>query len=73
MRSKGLDAGTFRGRFHHVPDRLGPDSIAPNAAQPTYSPEDRPIIDASGCGPLIDSAFHPHWNRNGTDVFSFAN
>ena len=26
MRSKILDAGTIRGRFHNVPDRLGRDS-----------------------------------------------
>jgi hypothetical protein len=73
MRSKVLDAGTLRGRFHHVPDRLGRDSIAPNLTQPTYSPEDCPTIDVSRRGPLIDGAFRPHWNRNGTDVLSFAN
>src|ERR1019366_2058569 len=73
MRRKVLDAGTLRGRFHHMPDRFGRDSIAPNLTQPTYSPEDCPIIDASRRGPLIDGAFRPHWNRNGTDVLSFAN
>ena len=44
MRSKGFDPCTLRGRFHHVPDRLGRDSIAPNLPQPADSPEDRPII-----------------------------
>jgi len=29
--------------------------------------------DGSRRGPLIDGAFRPHGNRNGTDVLSFAN
>jgi hypothetical protein len=66
-------AGTLRGRFHDVPNRLGRDSITPDLPQPTYPPEDRTIIDASRRGPLIDGKFRPYWNRNGTDVFSFAN
>src|ERR1019366_2138872 len=73
MGSKVLDAGTLRGRCHDVPNRLGRDSIAPDLSRPTYSPEDRTTIDASRRGPLIDGAFRPHWNRNCTDVFSFAN
>src|SRR5579859_5005012 len=73
MRSKILDAGTLCGRFHHVPDRLGRDSIPPNFTQSTYSSEDRATIDGSSQGPLIDRAFRPHWNRNCTDVLSFAN
>jgi len=73
MRRKVLDAGTLRGRFHHVPDRLGRDSIARNLTQPTYSPEDRPAVDAGRRDPLIDGAFRPHWNGNGADVLSFAN
>jgi hypothetical protein len=73
MRCKVLDSGALRRRFHHVPDRLGCDAIAPDLAQPTYSPEDRPTVDASRRGPLIDCAFRPHWNRNRTDVLSFAN
>ena len=47
MRSKVLDAGTLRGRLHHVPDRLGRDSILPDFTQSTYSSEDRATIDAS--------------------------
>ena len=54
MGSKVLDAGTLRGRFHDVPNRLGRDSIAPDLSRPTYSPEDRTTIDASRRGPLID-------------------
>ena len=73
MRSKVLDAGTLRGRFHHVPDRLGRDSIASSLTQPAYSPEDRATIDSSRRGPFIDGAFCPHWNRNCTDVLSLAN
>ena len=73
MGSKVSDADTLRGRFHDVPNRLGRDSIAPDLSRPTYSPEDRTTIDASRRGPLIDGAFRPHWNRNCTDVFSFAN
>jgi hypothetical protein len=56
-----------------TPDRLGRDPVAPNLTQPTYSPKDRAAFDASRCDPLIDGAFHPHWNRDGTDVLSFAN
>jgi hypothetical protein len=72
MRSKILDAGTFRGRFHNVPDRLGRDSIAADLTQPTYSPEDRTAADASCRSPFIDGTLCPHWNRNCTDVLSFA-
>jgi hypothetical protein len=39
----------------------------------THSAEDRSSVDASRRGPLIDGAFRPHWNRNGADMFSFAN
>ena len=35
--------------------------------------EDRATLDGSRRGPLIDGAFRPHWNRNGTNVLSFAN
>src|SRR5215471_5817698 len=73
MGSKVSDAATFRGRFHDVPNRLGRDSIALDRPQPIDSPEDRAILDGSRRGPLIDGAFHPHGNRNGTDVLSFAN
>src|ERR1035438_10759501 len=45
MRSKVLDAGTLRGRFHDVPNRLGRDSITPDILEPTYSPEDYATID----------------------------
>jgi hypothetical protein len=60
-------------RFHHVPDGLGCDSIAPDLIQSTYSSEDRAIIDASRHNPLIDGAFGPRGNGNGPDVLSFAN
>jgi hypothetical protein len=60
-------------RSHHGPDCLGRDSVAPDLAEPTYSPEDRATVDASSRGPLIDGAFRPHGYRNGTDVLSFAN
>src|SRR6202166_3101241 len=73
MGSQVLDASTLRGRFYHGPDRLRCDAIAPGLAQPTYSPEDRPTVDASRCDPLIDGAFRPHGNRNGTNVLSFTN
>src|ERR1019366_5953236 len=73
MGSKVPDAGTLRGRFHNVPNRLGRGSITPDILQPTHSPEDRPIIDGSFRCPLIDGAFRPQWNRSCTDVFSFAN
>jgi len=73
MGSEVPDAGTLRGRFHNVSNCLGRDSITPNILHPTYSPEDRPTIDGSLRCPLIDGAFRPHWNRNGADMFSFAN
>src|SRR5450756_2150548 len=73
MGSKVLDAGTLRGRFHDVLNRLGRDSIAPDLSQPTYPPEHRAIIDVSSYGPVIHGMFCPRWNRNCTDVFSFAN
>jgi hypothetical protein len=73
MVSKASDADTLRGPFHDVPNRLGRNSIAPDLPQPIDSPEDGAIIDGSRRGPLIDGAFRPHWNRNGTDVLSFAN
>ena len=73
MGSKVSDAATLRGRLHDVPNRLGRDSIAPDLPQPIDSPEDRAILDGRRRGPLIDGAFRPHWDRNGTDVLSFAN
>src|ERR1017187_1403088 len=54
MGSQVLDASTLRGRFYHVPDCLRCDAIAPDLAQPTYSPEDRPTVDASRHDQLID-------------------
>src|ERR1017187_9270019 len=68
MGSQVLDASTLRGRFYHVPDCLRCDAIAPDLAQPTYSPEDRPTVDASRHDPLIDGVFRPRGNRNGTNV-----
>jgi hypothetical protein len=56
-----------------MPDRFGCDSIAPDLAQPIYSPEDRATVNAGRCGPLIDGTFRPQRNRNGADVLSFAN
>src|SRR5260370_37355523 len=73
VRSQILDFSTFRSRFHHVPDGLRRDSIAPDLIQSTYPTEDRPAVDASRCGPLIDRAFRPGGNRNGPDVLSLAN
>src|SRR5258708_35784926 len=73
MGSQVLDASTLGGRFYHGPDRLRCDAIAPDVAQPTYSPEDRPTVDAGRHAPLIDGAFRSHGNRNGTIVLSFAN
>src|SRR5271169_710135 len=73
MGSKILDVGTFGGRFHHVPDGLGRDAVAPNLIQSTHSAEDRSSVDASRRGPLIDGAFRPPWNGNSADVFSLAN
>jgi hypothetical protein len=46
-------------RRNSYPSRLTLRKIAPSLIQPR--------------GPLIDSAVHPHWNGNGTDVLSFAN
>jgi len=73
VRSQILDVSTFVGRFHHVPGGLRRDSIAPDLIQSTYSAEDRPTVDASRRGPLIDGAFRPEGYRNGPDVLSFAN
>ena len=68
-----LMSARFRGRFHHVPDCFGRYSIAPDLIESTYSAEDRPSGDGSRPSPLIDGAFCPHGNRNGTDVLSLAN
>src|SRR5260370_208057 len=73
MGSKFLYARTLRGRLHHVPDRFGRDSMAPDLAEPTHRAEDQATIDASRIGPHIDGTFRPRWNRNGADVLSFAN
>jgi hypothetical protein len=69
--SKAVDVGSLSSRSYHVPDCLG--SIAPDLAQPTYSPEDCATVDAGRRRPLIDGAFRPHRNWNGADVLSFAN
>jgi hypothetical protein len=71
--SKILGVGPFGSRFHHVPDGLGRDAVAPNLIQSTHSAEERSSVDASRRGPLIEGAFRPYWNRNSADVFSLAN
>ena len=38
-----------------------------------YFAKDRPVDDGSRPNPLIDGAFRPQGNRNGTDVLSLAN
>src|ERR1039457_3427169 len=73
MGSQVLDASTLRGRFYHVPDCLRCDAIAPDLAQPTYSPEDRPTVDASRHDRLIDCVVRARGNRTGTNVLCFAN
>ena len=73
MGSQILDVGTFGGCLHDVPDGFGCDSCALDLIESNYSAEDRPIVDAGRRGPLIDGAFCPHRNRNGTDVLSLAN
>ena len=73
MGSKVVDAGTRRRRLHHVPDRFGRDSIAPDLTHATYSSEDDATIDVSRCSPFIDGALCPRRDRNCTDVPSFAN
>jgi hypothetical protein len=55
-----------------VPDGFGCDSIAPKSYPAAYSSEDRTTINASRRNPLIDGAFRPYRNGNGSDVFSFA-
>src|SRR5437660_12417525 len=73
VRSQILDVSTFGSRFHHVPNGLRRDSIAPDLIYSTYSTKDRPAVDARRRDPLIDGAFRPEWNRNGPNVLSFAN
>ena len=73
MGSKVLYISALRGRFHHVPDRLGRDATAPNLTQPTHSPEYHATTDAGRCSPLVDCALRSRWHRNGTDVLSFSN
>jgi hypothetical protein len=63
----------FGSRFYHVPDCFGCDSVAPDLIQSTYSAEDRAVGDGSRPNPLIDGAFRPQGNRDGTDVLSLAN
>ena len=56
-----------------MPDRFGCDSIAPDLAQPIYSPEDRATVNAGRRGPFIDGSFRPQRNWDSADVLSFAN
>ena len=72
MGRKVRDAGSLCRRLHHMPDRLGCDSIAPDFTHATYSSEDDTVY-ASRRGPLIHGTFHPRRNRNCTDVLPFAN
>ena len=51
MGSQALDVGSLGGCSDHVPDGLGCDSIAPDTAQPIYSPENGATIALLiGCG-----------------------
>src|SRR5262249_15958796 len=72
MGRKVRDASSLCRRLHHMPNRLGCDSIAPNLSHATYSSEDDTIYP-SRRGPLLPGTFRPPRNRNGTDVLPFAN
>lgn len=73
MGSKVLDACTFGGRLHDVPDCFGRDSVTRNLIPSTHSPKDQATIDTSRSGPFIDGTFYPRWDRNGADTLSLAN
>src|SRR5450755_3290819 len=72
MRGKVVDTSALRSGFHHVPDRLWRDPRAPKFSRSAYSAKNRPPCDLGGCGPGVESSFHPNRDRNRTDVLSFA-
>jgi hypothetical protein len=68
--SQIFDLGTFGGRFHHVPDAFGvirsPQILSIRLTRRKIAPAG----DAGRGDPLINGAFRPNGNWNGTDVFS---
>jgi hypothetical protein len=58
---QGSDTGTLRRRLHHVPDRLGCDSIAPDLTQVTYASEDDAIDAGRG---QYGRSFVDKWDRS---------
>jgi hypothetical protein len=73
VRSQILHVSLFGRGLHHVPNGLRRDSIAPDLYPVDSLDEKSPPVDASRRDPHIDGAFRPEWNRNGPNVFSFAN
>src|SRR5450755_1224297 len=72
MWGKVADASALRSGFHHVPDRLWRDPVAPKFSCSAYPAENRARGDPGSCGPGIDRSFHPDRDRNRADMLSFA-
>jgi hypothetical protein len=73
MGSKIFDVRASCSRLHDVPDGFRCDSCAPDPAESTYSAEDCAVVYSGRRHPLVDGAFRPRRNGNGTNVSSLAN
>jgi hypothetical protein len=63
---------TLRSSFHHVPDRLRRNPVARYPSRPVNPPKDIAGSDSGGRGPLVNFSLHSGWNRDGANMFSFA-
>src|SRR5260370_25467285 len=73
MRSALLDARSFCGVLHDMPDYLFRDPVSPDRARTIHTSEQPPVRYGCGLGPFIQSRFDPIGNRNCSDVSTLAN
>ena len=72
VRSELVNSSAFRSRLDHVPDRLRRDPCAPKLAHPVHPPENSARGDLGGGRPSLYRSLHPNWDRNSSDMLSFA-
>src|SRR5215472_14992394 len=72
MRGKIRNSRLSGGGFDDMPDRFRGDRLSPNLAKAAHSSENGPRLDARDGKPLVYCALRPARDRNGANVFTFA-
>ena len=73
MRRQLLDASSFCGVLHDMPDHLFRDPVSPDRAGTIHTSEQPPVRDGRGLGPFVQIRFDPIGNWDGTNVTTLAN